>query len=158
MSIDCPYCIVLADDHALIRQGLKKILEEKRDLKVVAEVGDGLELLNLLKMSKLTPHMAIVDITMPNLGGIEATRRIKMTYPEVKVLILTIHKEKEYLQEAFSAGAEGYLVKEDADAELFSAIKAIRQGEFYVSPILSRELPDDWLKTCRGDCKPPFGI
>jgi DNA-binding NarL/FixJ family response regulator len=86
--------------------------------------------------------MAIVDITMPNLGGIEATRRIKMTYPEVKVLILTIHKEQEYLDQAFSAGAEGYLLKEDANTELFSAIETIRQGGIYVSPLLS-ERPGD---------------
>ena len=137
MSIDCPYCIVLADDHALIRQGLKKILEEKRDLKVVAEVGDGLELLNLLNLSKLKPHMVILDISMPKLSGIESARRIKMTYPDIKILILTIHKEQEYLQQAISAGAEGYLLKEDANNQLFSAIEAIRRGGVYLSPLLS---------------------
>ena len=131
------YHIVLADDHDMMRQGLRRMLEGKSDLEVIGEAADGLELLNLLKMSKLTPHMAIVDITMPNLGGIEATRRIKMTYPEVKVLILTIHKEKEYLRQAISAGAEGYLLKEDANTELFPAIETIRRGGVYVSPLLS---------------------
>ena len=121
----------------MMRQGLRRMLEGKSDLEVIGEAADGLELLNLLKMSKLTPHMAIVDITMPNLGGIEATRRIKMTYPEVKVLILTIHKEKEYLRQAISAGAEGYLLKEDANTELFPAIETIRRGGVYVSPLLS---------------------
>ena len=143
VSDPTPYRILLADDHEVLRQSLKNILAGTGDLQVVGEAADGLELLNLLKMSKLTPHMAIVDITMPHLGGIETTRRIKMTYPEVKVLILTIHKDEEYLHEAFSAGAEGYLLKEDANTELFSAIETIRQGGIYVSPLLSGRLVND---------------
>ena len=81
-----PYRIMLADDHAMLRQGLKKILSERKDLEVIGEAADGLELLSLLRMSKLAPHMVIVDISMPNLGGIEATRRIKMVHvhPHVK--------------------------------------------------------------------------
>ena len=137
------YRILLADDHEVLRQILKRMLAERGDLEVVGEAADGLELLNLLKIGKLTPHMVIVDITMPNLGGIETTRRIKMTYPEVKVLILTIHKEQEYLDQAVSAGAEGYLLKEDANTELFSAIETIRRGEIYVSPLLSGRLRDE---------------
>lgn len=128
-----PYRIVLADDHILVRQGLKKILREEKDLEVVGEASDGLELLTLLKFAKLAPHMVILDISMPNLRGIEATRQIKMVYPYMKVLILTIHKEKEYFREAISAGADGYLLKDDADHELFSAIETIRQGGVYTS-------------------------
>jgi len=143
VSNPTPYRILLADDHDVLRQSLKNILTGSGDLEVVGEAADGLELLNLLKMSKLTPHMAILDITMPNLGGIETTRRIKMTYPEVKVLILTIHKDEEYLHQAFSAGAEGYLLKEDANTELFSAIETIRQGGIYVSPLLSGRPGDE---------------
>ena len=143
MSDPTPYRILLADDHKVLRQSLKNILAGTGDLEVVGEAADGLELLNLLKMSKLTPHMAIVDITMPNLGGIEATRRIKMTYPDVKVLILTIHKDEEYLHQAFSAGAEGYLLKEEANTELFSAIETMRQGGIYVSPLLSGRPGDE---------------
>jgi len=135
-----PYRILIADDHPLMRQGLKKVLEEKGDLKVVAETGDGLELLNLLNLSKLAPHLVILDMSMPNLGGIEATRKIKMTHPDLKVLILSMHKDKEYIQQAFSAGAEGYLLKEDANQELFSAVETIRQGGVYVSPLLSGNL------------------
>lgn len=126
----------------VLRQLLKRILAESGDLEVAGEAADGLELLNLLKRDTLTPDMAIVDITMPNLGGIETTRRIKMTYPEVKVLILTIHKDEEYLRQAFLAGAEGYLLKEDANTELFSAIETIRHGGTYVSPLLF-ERPGD---------------
>jgi len=100
--------------------------------------------------------MVILDISMPNLRGIEATREIKMIYPDMKVLILTMHKNKEYLYHAISAGAEGYLLKEDADTELFSAIKTIRQGGIYISPLLSEELTDDLVQICRGSGKPSF--
>ena len=130
------YLIVLADDHVLIRQGLRKIIEGVADLEVIGEAGDGFELLSLLKT--VTPHMVIVDISMPNLRGIEAVRGIRMKYPEVKILVLTMHKE--YLHQAFSAGAKGYLLKEDADRELFSAIEYIRQGRVYLSPRLAGEL------------------
>ena len=147
-----PYSIVLADDHVMIRQGLKKILSEIAALEVIGEAGNGLELLNLL--NKLTPHLVILDISMPNLRGIEAIREIKGIHPDTKVLILTMHKDKEYLHQAISAGAEGYLLKEDADMELFSAIEKIRQGKIYVSPNLSEELTDDWAQIRRWDRKP----
>lgn len=133
------YRIVLADDHALIRQGLKKIIEEVADLEVIGEAGDGIELLSLL--NTVTPHMVILDVSMPNLRGIEAVREIKKKYAEVKVLILTMHKE--YLHQAFSASADGYLLKEDADRELFAAIENVRQGRIYVSPRLTGELLGD---------------
>ena len=113
------------------------MFSEKKDLKIVMEVADGIELLNFLQMSKSIPDMAIVDITMRNLGGIEATRRIKVTHPEVKVLILTMHKAKEYMDQTFSAGADGYLLKDDIGTDLFSAIETIRQGRVYVSHFFS---------------------
>ncbi len=102
-----PYKIILADDHILLRKGIKQIIEASDDMKVVGEAGDGLDLLNLLKT--VTADMIILDISMPNLRGVEATREIKMTHPEVKILILSMHKKKEYLYHAFSAGANGYL-------------------------------------------------
>ncbi|MDH4268099.1 MAG: response regulator transcription factor, partial [Deltaproteobacteria bacterium] len=142
------YHILLADDHVLLRQGLKNIIEKMADLKIVGEVGDGLELLQLLK--KLTPHLIILDISMPHLRGLEAIREIKAIHPAVKVLMLTMHKDREYLHEAISAGAQGYLLKEDADTELFSAIQAIRQGKLYLSPFFSRVLNEDWVQNLRG--------
>ena len=102
-----PYRIVLADDHVLVRQGLRRILEEMADLEVIGEANDGLDLLNLL--SHVTPHMVILDIFMPNLRGIEAIHEIKKIHPEVKVLILTMHKDKEYLYLALSAGRKRLL-------------------------------------------------
>jgi two-component system response regulator NreC len=143
MSADDSYRIVLADDHALVRQGVRKILEGECDLEVVGEAFDGLELLSFLKRCKLSPHMVILDISMPNLSGIEATRRIKEMYPQMKALILTMHKEQEYIDYAIAAGADGYILKEDADRVLFSAIKKIRKGEIYVSPLLSGRPGDE---------------
>ncbi|MDY6836481.1 MAG: response regulator transcription factor [Thermodesulfobacteriota bacterium] len=132
------YRVVVADHHVLFRQGLKHILQTLEDLEIVGEAGDGLKVLELVRES--LPDMVILDISMPGLGGIEATRKIKAIDSHVKVLIVTTHKSVEYLNFAIRAGASGYLLKEDGDTELFSAIKTIRQGGVYISPILSVEL------------------
>jgi len=132
--------IVLADDHYLIREGLRSILEERSDLHIVGEASDGLQLLLLL--DQLKPHLAILDISMPNLRGIETARQIKMKYPEMKILILTMHREREYLYEAISAGAEGYLLKDDSEKELLSAIDTLLRGEGFLSPILRAALKE----------------
>ena len=142
------YRIVLADDHVLLRQGLKRIIDEMAGMEVIGEAGDGLELLSLLK--KRTPHMVVLDISMPNLRGLEAIHEIKNAHPEVKILVLTMHKDKEYIHQAVSAGADGYLLKEDADNELFSAIEKIRMGKMYLSPILSEDLVGEWAEIRRG--------
>lgn len=144
-----PYRVILADDHVLVRQGLRRVLEGIEDLEVVGEAGDGLEALDLVK--RLSPHMVILDISMPRLRGIEAIHEIKAIRPEVAVLILTMHKDKEYLYLALSTGAKGYLLKEDADRDLFSAITRIRQGKTYVSPCLSEELLDDLAHAGRSE-------
>jgi DNA-binding NarL/FixJ family response regulator len=130
-----PYRIIIADDHALFRQGLRRILEDIPGTEVVGEAKCGLELLDLLK--KLTPEMVILDISMPNLRGLEAIHEIKTSHPKVKVLMLTMHKDRAYFYQAISEGADGYLVKEDADAELYSAIEKIKQDKIYISPFLS---------------------
>jgi DNA-binding NarL/FixJ family response regulator len=141
------YQIILADDHALLRQGLKKIIDERPGLSVIGDVGDGLSLLGLVK--KTAPRMVIADISMPNLRGIEAIGELKKLRPAVKVLILTMHKEVEFVDQAVSAGADGYLLKENADSELFAAIDTIRQGRFYLSPELSKMVTDVWAKASR---------
>ena len=148
------YHIVLADDHIMFRQGLKRILEERADLEVVGEVDCGLELLKLLK--KMVPDLVILDISMPNLRGLEAIHEIKMGYPKSKILVLTMHKDQEYLHQAITAGAGGYLLKEDASSELFSAIDRVRQGKIYISPNLSDGLMDNWVRTGRGDQETSF--
>ena len=149
-----PFRVVLADDHILVRQGLKRILEEMADLEVIGEAGNGLELLKLLE--RITPQMILLDISMPNLRGIEAIREIKPLHPEAKILIITMHKDKEYLYQAISAGANGYFLKEDADTELSTAIETIRRGKVYISPLLSGDLADDWAQTYRAKSKLPY--
>lgn len=148
-----PCRIVLADDHAIFRQGMKKLIEEIDGLEVVGEANDGLELLNILKEAK--PDMVILDLSMPNLRGIEATREIKMLHPHVQVLILTMHKNKEYMYHAISAGAKGYLLKEDSDTELFSAMETIQKGGIYVTDHLTGELAEDLSHVYQGKGRLP---
>lgn len=133
-----PYRIILADDHAMFRRGVKKIIQENEDLEVVGEAADGLQLLKIIRKSP--PDMVISDISLSHLRGLEATEEIKLAHPEIKVIILTMHKNKKYLQHALAAGAEGYLLKEDPDFELISAIYAIRQGGTYLSRLLMPQL------------------
>ncbi len=149
-----PYSIILADDHVLVRQGLRRILEGTDDLEVVGEANDGLDLLQLLK--HVTPQMVILDIFMPNLRGIEAITEIKTMQPAVKILILTMHRDKEYLYLALSAGAKGYLLKEDAARDLFSAIAEVRQGKTYISPYFSDTVINDVVQIVKGNAKVIF--
>ena len=132
------YTIVLADDHPMFREGIRKIIERIEGALITGEVNDGLELLELLKMS--SPNLVILDISMPNLRGLEAIREIKKTYPQVKVLVLTMHKKKEFLRQALRDGADGFLLKEDAGGELIRAMQTVRNGGKYVSPLLSSVL------------------
>jgi DNA-binding NarL/FixJ family response regulator len=147
------YRILLAEDHALVREGIKKILEDFADFQVVGEAGDGLQLLELLKT--LSTDLVILDISMPGMSGIEAAREIKRSYPEVKILILTMHKKKEYLNDAIASGVDGYLLKEDVAKELGSAIDKIRQGLTYISPLLSNELTNLFVQSRRVVPEPP---
>ena len=135
------YLIILADDHTLMRHGIRQILEKHNDMEVIGEAADGLELLRLL--TKKTPDMVVLDIAMPNLRGIEAAIEIKMLYPEIKILILSMHKSLQYIHHALSAGVDGYLLKEDAPKELVSAIKAIQDKNIYISPLMQKELTND---------------
>ena len=148
------YRIILADDHVLIREGLKRVIEEKAAFKVISEASDGLELIHNIR--KEIPDMVILDIAMPRLRGIEAAREIKGRWPKIKMLVLTMHKDKEYLYLALSAGAKGYLLKEDADRELFSAIEKVRQGKTFISPHFSEEVVDDLVQIGKGDLRAVF--
>jgi DNA-binding NarL/FixJ family response regulator len=129
------YTIILADDHAMLREGIRKIIERIGGLLISGEANDGLELLELLKKS--SPNLVILDISMPNLRGLEAIREIKKTYPQVKILVLTMHKKKEFLRQALRDGADGFLLKEDAGSELIRAVQTVRNGGKYLSPLLS---------------------
>jgi DNA-binding NarL/FixJ family response regulator len=131
---------MLADDHVMFRKGVKRIIEETPDLEVVGEANDGLELLGLLKARE--PKLVLLDISMPHLRGLEAIREIKKLYPQVKIIFLTMHRSKEFLHQALKAGAEGYLLKEDADSDLLRAIQTVRGGGKFISSLLSTEMAD----------------
>ena len=144
--------IMLADDHVMFREGVKRIIEETPTLKVVGEASDGLELLRLLKAQE--PKLVILDIAMPRLRGLEATREIKKLYPQVKVILLTMHRSKEFIQQALEAGADGFLLKEDADFDLLRAIEAVREGKKFISPLLATEMTDLALRDKPADTDP----
>jgi DNA-binding NarL/FixJ family response regulator len=134
------YRVMLADDHALFRSGIRRILEEIPGVEVMGEAADGMQLLALLEES--TPDLVILDISMPKLRGLEVIQAIKTSYPQVQVLMLTMHKNADYLSHALGAGAVGFLLKEDTDPELLEAIDTIRQGRTYLSPAISQVLPE----------------
>ena len=145
------YRIVLADDHVILRDGVKHIIQERPDLCVVGEASDGLELLRLLKRQEA--DMILLDISMKGLRGIEATREIKSSHPEIKIVILTMHKKRSYIQHALAAGADGYLLKESTGDELFDAITCVRNGGSYISRSLSQDLTSEMLKVYRNGMK-----
>lgn len=147
-----PYRIVLADDHILLRQAIKNSIETVRGLKVVGEVSDGLELLEFLETN--VPDMIILDISMPRRQGIETAGEVKRRYPQVKIIILTMHKSKFHLSEAITAGVDGYLIKEDALADLVAAIKSIREGKNYFSSRVSRQMMEDMRRKPRSRLDP----
>ena len=142
-----PLRILLADDHVMFRRGVRRIIETMDNVEVVGEAGDGIELLKLVK--DLDPDLVIMDISMPNLRGLEATREIKCIHSQLKVLILTMHKDREYLYHALTAGAEGYLLKEDADGELISAIDTLRKGGTFISSLLSAQMANIFVDKFR---------
>ena len=127
--------VILADDHSMIREGLKQLLELTGDIQVVGEAADGIECLNLLK--KVKADILLLDINMPNMNGLQVLDKISKTQTTIKVLMLTVHNEIEYLIKAIDIGADGYLLKDAGSAELKKAILSIYQGEKYIQPELT---------------------
>lgn len=127
--------IALADDHKVVRQGLRALLEGVKDFSVVAEAGDGKEIVELVLREK--PEVAVIDLAMPSLNGVEATRRIVRDVPQVKVLVLSMYTGEEYVREALNAGASGYLVKDSAADDLVEAIRLVARGERFLSPAIA---------------------
>jgi DNA-binding NarL/FixJ family response regulator len=146
------YKIILADDHAMIRDGIRKMIESVEGLKVVGEAGNGLHLLKLVKSDE--PDMVVMDISMPGLRGIEATREILSQNPQVHILMLSMHKSEEFLSMALAAGAKGYLLKDDSGDELLQAIDRIRKGQTYLSRQLAADFPAAIISILQGDHRP----
>jgi two-component system, NarL family, response regulator NreC len=144
--------ILLADDHAVLRSGLRLLLDGRDDMKVVGEAANGAELLPLA--IKLQPDVILLDLTMPQLGGLQVLPLLREQLPQVRVLILTMHDDEGYLRQALRTGAAGYVLKKAADVELISAIQAIMRGEVYVHSALTRALLDDVVPT-RPDAPAP---
>jgi len=136
--------ILLADDHTLMRHGLRKIIEEQPDWEVVAETGDGREAVRLA--AELKPDVAVLDIAMPLLNGIEATRQIARRAPPVRILILSMYSDESYIVQALRAGAHGYLLKDSADVDLIRAVTAVRQGKSFFSPVVAKVMLDDYVR------------
>jgi len=124
--------IVLADDHSVVRQGFRRILEAQTDMEIVGEASNGREALEAV--AKLTPDVVVMDVAMPELNGIEATRRMKEATPHSRVLALSMHKDSVYVREILRAGAKGYLLKDAVDEDLIAAVRAVSRGEGYLSP------------------------
>jgi RNA polymerase sigma factor (sigma-70 family) len=136
--------ILLADDHAIVRQGFKLILNQEPDLEVVGEANDGVEAVRLT--GQLKPDIVIMDIGMPKVNGVEATRRIVENHPESKVVILSMHKDAVYVRETLRSGAKGYLLKESIDSDLLRAVRAVAQGDGFLSPEISSTVLEDYQK------------
>ncbi len=135
--------ILLADDHAVLRAGLRLLLDAQPDINVVGEAGDGREALALA--GQLQPDLILLDLTMPGLSGMEALPALRQAAPAARILILTMHDDESYLRQALRQGAAGYVLKRAVDAELISAVRAVRRGEIYVHPSLTRSLLEDLL-------------
>jgi two-component system response regulator NreC len=133
---------MLADDHQVVRTGLKSFLESQPDFKVIAEASNGREAIE--RALETRPDIILMDITMPELDGLEATRQLKKLWPESVILSLTVHEDKFYFMEMLAAGASGYLTKQVASDELVSAIHAVTQGHVYLQPALARWLLEDY--------------
>jgi DNA-binding NarL/FixJ family response regulator len=127
--------IILADDHVLVRQGLRRIIQEDPAMQVIHEAGDGMELLALLKTN--APDIVILDISMPRLQGLEAAQIIREKYPAIKIMILTMHREKNYFKKAMEIGVDGYVLKDEADTDLNLALKALVEDKTYFSPLVA---------------------
>lgn len=135
--------ILLVDDHAVLRAGLRMLLDAQKDMTVLGEAGDGSEAMTLA--SSLKPDVILLDLSMPGLGGLDALPALRKAVPSARILVLTMHDDESYLKQALRGGAAGYVLKKAADSELLSAVRAVAKGEVYVHPSLTRVLVEELL-------------
>lgn len=136
--------ILVADDHTLVRAGLTSLIARLPEMEVVGEAADGRQALRMVR--DLQPDMVLMDIAMPGLNGLEAAERIHGIHPQTKIIILSMHASEEYVAQALKAGASGYLLKDAATSELEMALKSVAAGQFYLSPAISRQVVDNYLR------------
>lgn len=139
-----PIRLILVDDHLLVRAGVRLLLENIPDFQIIAEAGNGLDALDLIKES--LPDIVILDIALPGLNGLDVTERIKRDFPNVKVLLLSMHNSEEYVLKAMRLGASGYLLKDTGPSELELALRAVARGESYLSPAISKHVIDGYVQ------------
>jgi len=130
--------VLVADDHGIVREGLRRLLESEADLEVCGEAGDGREVLEQVELHR--PNVVVLDITMPRLGGLETLERLRAKHPEVKVVLLSVHSDPPFIQSAIALGADGYVLKDGRAAEVITAIRAVIKGGSYFSPVVAREI------------------
>ncbi len=143
--------VLIVDDHAVLRDGIRSLLESYEDLLVVGEAGNGREAVELA--GELSPDVVLMDVAMPEMDGIEATRRIVAAYPEIRVLVLTQHDNREYVFPILEAGAAGYLLKKVRGADLVSALRAVQEGGSYLSPSIARTVIERSLRRPEADAE-----
>jgi len=150
MAIDSehPYRVILAEDHTLVRAGIRSLLESIAGVVVIGEAGDGQSVLQLIE--KEAPELVIMDIAMPGMSGLQAAEKISTLYPTVKVLILSMYNNEEFVLKALKSGAAGYLLKEASTLELKLAVEAIADGEIYLSPGVSRQVVSNYIQHVNG--------
>jgi DNA-binding NarL/FixJ family response regulator len=136
--------VVVAEDHTIVRKGICSLIDGKADIQVVGEAEDGRDAID--KVTALLPDVVIMDIAMPHLNGLEATRQLKKMFPQIKILALTMYTNEEYILQILQAGASGYVIKQAAPAELISAIHAIYRGDSFLSPSISKTIIDEYLR------------
>ena len=152
MTVPLTTRILLADDHAMVRRGLRHVLDEQPDLEVVAEAGDGRAAVEIARDNRI--DLVILDITMPRLTGLQATRELLQNQPELNILILSMHDNEQYFFEALRAGASGYVLKSAADRDLVDACRATMRGEPFIYPTAERTLIRDYLEGARRGVTP----
>jgi len=141
--------IVIAEDHTILRAGLRALLSTRENLEVVGEAGDGREAVRVVGQS--VPDLLLIDLSMPKLNGMEAIREIKNQHPEIKVIVLTVHKSDEYILASLDAGADGYMLKDASQNELLMAVEYVLNGKMFLSPSISDKVVEAYLQNKKGD-------
>jgi len=147
--------ILIADDHGIVREGLRRLLESQEDFEVVDEASDGQEVLTNVKTHR--PDVVVLDITMPRLGGLETLERLRSQHPNVKVILLSVHGDPPFIQSAISLGADGYILKDGRADEIVTAVREVVQGGSYFSPAVAREIVDQ-MRSPQSAAKDPFSL
>ena len=147
--------ILVADDHGIVREGLRRLLEAESDLQVTGEARDGREVLQ--QVEELKPEIVVLDISMPRMGGLETLERLRSNHPDVKVILLSVHSDAPFIQSAISLGADGYVLKDSRAAEIVTAIRAVTKGGSYFSPLVAREIVEQ-LRAPKARGPEPFSV